>query len=296
MQEIRIKLYVMIKNITAIKILSCLIFTSCIVSSNNETLDINLRLRIPLKSDKNEFSVGNKTEKWNAKETAIIICDMWDKHWCKGATRRVEEMADVMEKLITVAREKGVLIVHSPSGCVDYYKDHLAWKLGKKYIDKEVALVHGDSILDTEKGMKWPLDQLNGGCDCDVRCRVRGCMSKQISTININSKDAISDSGEEINGLFKERNIKNVIIMGVHTNMCVIGRSFGLRNMVRFGKNVVLVRDLTDTMYDSKSWPFVSHFEGNNLMIEYIEKYVCPTIVSSDFTGKNKFNFKNNIY
>ena len=45
--------------------------------------------------------------------------------------------------------------------------------------------------------------------------------------------------------------------MGVHTNMCVIGRSFGLRNMVRLGMNVVLMRDMTDTMYDSKQWPEV---------------------------------------
>src|SRR5690242_16032685 len=28
-----------------------------------------------------------------ANRTAIIICDMWDKHWCNGATTRVEGLA-----------------------------------------------------------------------------------------------------------------------------------------------------------------------------------------------------------
>jgi hypothetical protein len=75
--------------------------------------------------------------------------------------------------------------------------------------------------------------------------------------------------------------------------MCVIGRSFGLRNMVRLGMNVVVMRDLTDTMYNSKQWPVVSHFTGTSLMTEYIETYVCSSMVSCDFTGQKQFRFKN---
>jgi hypothetical protein len=82
------------------------------------------------------------------------------------------------------------------------------------------------------------------------------------------------------------------MIMGVHTNMCVLGRPFGLRNMARYGKNVVLVRDLTDTMYNPKSWPYVDHFTGTDLIIEHIEKYVCPTITSTVLTGRAPFRFQ----
>ena len=53
--------------------------------------------------------------------------------------------------------------------------------------------------------------------------------------------------------LLEARGIENVMILGVHTNMCVLGRPFGLRQMAHNGKNVVLVRDLTDTMYNSRS-------------------------------------------
>src|SRR5262249_49327663 len=55
---------------------------------------------------------------------------------------------------------------------------------------------------------------------------------------------------------------------------------------------VVLVRDLTDTMYNSRSWPYVSHFEGTNCIIEHIEKYVAPTILSTELTGQPPFKFR----
>jgi len=39
----------------------------------------------------------------------------------------------------------------------------------------------------------------------------------------------------------------------------------------------------------------VNHFSGNSLVFEYIEKYVCPTIVSTDFTGQKQFRFRNDV-
>ena len=71
--------------------------------------------------------------------------------------------------------------------------------------------------------------------------------------LEIKDGDAISDSGIEIWNLMEQRGIKNVLLLGVHLNMCVVGRPFGLRNMATAGKNVALVRDLTDTMYDPKN-------------------------------------------
>jgi nicotinamidase-related amidase/type 1 glutamine amidotransferase len=231
-------------------------------------------------------------QEWNSEETAIIICDMWNEHWCKGATNRVSEMALFMNNVVAIARARGVLIVHAPSDCIGYYKNYPARKLGGKFKSNETQRLISDNILVTEKDAIWPVDQTDGGCDCSPECKQGSPWTHQIDLIEISDKDAISDSGAEIAGLFYQKGIKNVILMGVHTNMCVIGRSFGLRNMVRLGLNVVLMRDLTDTMYDSKQWPKVSHFTGNSIINEYIETYVCPTIVSSDFTGQKQFRFK----
>ena len=141
-----------------------------------------------------------------------------------------------------------------------------------------------------EKGI-YPIDQADGGCDDGPMCPQGSPWRSQIAAIEIKDEDAISDSGSEIWNLLESRGITNVLLMGVHTNMCVLGRPFGLRNLSRHGKNVALVRDLTDTMYNSRSWPYVSHFEGTARIIEHIEKYVCPTITSTDLTGLPPFAF-----
>lgn len=263
--------------------------------SDVQMMKMSLQKRIHSDLDSGAYLAVNEIQAWNPKETAIVICDMWNQHWCKGATERVSEMAPVMNSTIAAARRKGVLIVHAPSDCIGYYKDHPARKLGQKYRIEKTAGLFGGGPMDSEKGAVWPIDQSDGGCDCSPECKQGNPWTHQIDLIEISDNDAISDSGTEVAGLFRQKGIKNVILMGVHTNMCVIGRSFGLRSMVRLGFNVVLMRDLTDTMYDSKQWPIVSHFTGNSLMNEYIETFVCPTIVSSDFTGEKQFRFKNDV-
>jgi type 1 glutamine amidotransferase len=147
--------------------------------------------------------------------------------------------------------------------------------------------------IDANEKVVYPIDQSDGGCDCEPRCKGGHPWRKQIDTIEIYDEDAISDSGVEVWNLLEQRDVTNVILLGVHTNMCVLGRPFGLRNMARFGKNVVLVRDLTDTMYNHRMRPYVSHFTGTDLIVEHIEKYVCPTITSTAFTRQPAFRFKN---
>ena len=103
-------------------------------------------------------------------------------------------------------------------------------------------------------------------------------------------KDAVTDSAEAFY-LMKQRGITNVIILGVHTNMCVLGRPFSIRQMVYQGQNVALVRDLTDTMYNPRSKPFVVHTRGTKLVVEHIERYWCPTFTSNDILGGEPFQF-----
>jgi hypothetical protein len=51
------------------------------------------------------------------------------------------------------------------------------------------------------------------------------------------------------------------------------------------------MRDMTDTMYDPTKWPYVSQYTGTRLIVEHIEKFVCPTITSVDFLGGEPFQF-----
>jgi len=52
--------------------------------------------------------------------------------------------------------------------------------------------------------------------------------------------------------------------------------------MTKWGVDCRLVRDMTDAMYDPRDRPQVSHEQGTQLVIEYIERYWCPSTTSEE--------------
>lgn len=243
-----------------------------------------------------------KTVAWEPAKTALIICDMWDAHWCRGAAQRVVELAPVVNRVVHQARDRGVFVTHAPSTCVDFYRDTPQRKraLAAPYAQAPKPLSQA-----TRWGTKWcypdpqrepalPIDDSDMGCDCDTPCKIESPWTRQIALIDIEEPDAISDDGQQVYNLLAERGIDNVLILGVHLNMCVLGRSFAIRQLVDLGQNVVLVRDLTDTMYNHRMRPLVDHFRGTDLVVEHVERHWCPTITSSDITGAEPFKFAGN--
>jgi len=259
-------------------------------------LTLQLRYRTETKLGSGRFHTLTRTETWKPSQTAVIVCDMWDLHSCLNATRRGAEMAPRMNRVLGEARRRGVTIIHAPSNCMDYYKDHPA-RL------RAVNTPQADNLpedigrwcykIPAEEQGVYPIDQSNGGVDDDpdahrrweAKLKTMGRNPnhpwiKQTDLLDIRNGDYITDKGDETWSILEHNGIENVILVGVHTNMCVLGRPFGLRQMAKNGKNVVLMRDMTDTMYDPKRRPFVSHFTGTDLIVGHIEKYVCPTITS----------------
>jgi len=266
-----------------------------------EQLSLTLRSRVRSKSGVgDEVKLVENKVKWDTGKTAIIVCDMWDDHWCKSAARRVVELAGPMNEVLKGARAKGVFVIHAPSSVVSFYKD-----TPQRQRAQNAPFARTPAPLSTSErwGTMWcwpdparerdlPIDDSDMGCDCPVKCSIREAWTRQIPTIEITAADAITDHGQETYNLLAERGIENVILMGVHLNMCVLGRPFGIRQMVKMGKNVALMRDMTDTMYNPEKTPKVSHFEGTDLVISHVEQYWCPSFASSDLTGRPPFRFK----
>jgi len=100
-----------------------------------------------------------------------------------------------------------------------------------------------------------PIDDSDMGCSCAVKCPIREAWRRQIAAITITEGDAITDNGQETWNLLQQRGIDHVILCGVHLNMCVLGGPFGIRQMVGLGKNVALLHDMTDTMYNPERPP-----------------------------------------
>lgn len=257
---------------------------------SGEPLRLNVRNRVD--AGAGQWRVVEKPVEWNPKKTAIIICDMWDQHWCKGATERVAEMAPRMNQVVREAREQGVFIIHAPSSTMEFYKDTPQRKLAQAAPKAEPKVpLKNWCHLDPAREAPLPIDDSDGGCDDQPQCKGGNPWRRQIATIEIAPGDAITDSAEAYN-LLQQRGIDNVLVMGVHVNMCVLGRPFSIRQMVDQGKNVLLVRDLTDSMYNSRKRPFVSHFRGTELVVEHIEKFWCGTVSSADLARGAAFRFK----
>lgn len=275
------------------------------VAAADKAVPLTLRHRVAVGDG---YETRQRAAAWEPQQTAVIVCDMWDTHHCLNAVRRVEELAPRMNQVLEKARSQGMLIIHAPSSCMEAYKDHPGRKRAQAApkaanLPKDIH-VWCNQILEEGKG-KYPLDQTDGGCDSDpveqkaftqklqeMGRNPKAPWKRQIDVLKIHDEDAISDSGVEIWNLLEQRGIRNVILVGVHTNMCVLGRPFGLRQLAKNGKNVVLMRDMTDTMYNPAKWPYVSHFKGTELIVEHIEKFVCPTITSDQMVGGETFRFK----
>ena len=50
-------------------------------------LEFLVRRRVEAEKGSGRYRVLREKRTWDARKTAVIICDMWDRHWCRGATR-----------------------------------------------------------------------------------------------------------------------------------------------------------------------------------------------------------------
>lgn len=274
----------------------------------SRALTVTARYQQPTSAGSPRFHRLERAEQLQTDRLAVIVCDMWDLHHSVSAVRRVKELAPRIDDLLGHLRSFGSTIIHAPSSCMPFYEDHPA---RQRSIETPTVANYPADIdqwcdqIPNEQQAAYPLDQSAGGEDDDPEeLRLwaeqlsaqgrdpRAPWLSQTDQIEIDpERDYISDSGPEIWNILEAQNVSHVLMVGVHTNMCVLGRPFGLRRLVAGGRNVFLVRDLTDTMYDPRAWPFTNHFSGTDLIVDHIERYVCPTISSDQILGDREFRF-----
>ena len=99
------------------------IFLICF--SFGDKIQLELRDRV---KESDDFIVRLRDQEWDPNNTAVLICDMWDSHHCYNAVKRVEQLAPRINQLVNVMRNKGAIIIHAPSSCMNFYKDAPARK------------------------------------------------------------------------------------------------------------------------------------------------------------------------
>ena len=228
---------------------------------------------------------------WDAARTAVVVCDMWDAHHCASAARRVQEMAPRVNTVLGALRAEGALVVHAPADCMDFYRDNPARTRAMR-----APRVAAAARIDWHD---WEPDELAalpasltdpGACSCGTHepCAERARVwTRQSPLIDVAPGDAVSDDGQELFNMMEERGIADVLVLGVHTNLCVLGRPYGIRQLVALGKRPVLCRDLTDAFHRDPH----GHHWGTAQVVAHIEHRWCPTVTSDQLVGGVPFSF-----
>ena len=231
---------------------------------------------------------------WDPAQTALVVCDMWNTTQCVSAARRVVEMAPRLNEVVARLREQGTLIVHAPAGCMAHYEGTPAREraLRAPQVPSPVRIDWNEWDPSREAPLTPALaDDTPCSCEPGAPCTSGGPpypWTHQIDTIDIAPIDAVTDSGEELLALLAARRIDDVIVMGVHLNRCVLGRPYGIRQLVYWGKRPMLCRDLTDAYPRDPR----GHLAGNVDMIAHVERYWCPTVTSDELAGGLPFRFR----
>jgi hypothetical protein len=235
------------------------------------------------------WQVEEERRTLDATRTALVLRDVWDAHTCRGAEERLAILVTRMRQIVPAMRERGALIVQAPSDTRDFQALYGATPARRRVFDCPPAAPPANREVDDPP---LPFDQTDPVCDTcpDERHPYpwptewrRPPATRQHPAIEIDhGRDVISYQGKELWPYYRHRGIEQVLIMGVHTGFCILNRTFAIKQMVRWGMPIALLRDVTDTLYNPARPPYVSHEEGTRLVVGYIEKFWCPTLTSDD--------------
>jgi hypothetical protein len=209
-------------------------------------------------------------EKVNPAHIGVVVVDMWNFHWCKTSTERVGVLVPRMALVLAKAHDMGMTIFWCPSDVADNYAGTVQY---------QAATAVRRHPLPALAELSCPSAPDGGGCTCGPeRCSVNYGWDAMHEGLVMHEDDFMPNDLETLYSLCVERGITHLIYLGVHTQVCLLGKSIGLRNMTRAGFQCILARDLTDAhgLYDPKKGITPDQFTQN--VVAHFEKYLSPTI------------------
>src|SRR5260370_30501387 len=124
------------------------------------------KLLLHARSRTDSLAVQQRELIYSVAETAIIICDMWDNHYCQNSAKRVRTLALRMNRVVSAARQNGVQIIHAPSGTMHVYAG-TPYRLRTMRAPKVTPPVPIASSCPLDRGREGalPIDDVTQPCD-----------------------------------------------------------------------------------------------------------------------------------
>jgi len=213
-------------------------------------------------------------EKVDPTRIGVIAVDVWNFHWCKTATMRVDAIVPRMNKALDAARELGMTVMLCPSDVVDNYVG---------YPQREAVFSLPQVTVPKVMEVTCPPVPDAGGCACGrERCAVNYGWDGMHPALRIGDADLMPDTQAEVYAICQKHQLTHLIYVGFHTQVCLLGKSMGLKAMKSAGLKCVLARDMTDAHpgYDP-SRNFTPDLNTDQV-VEHFEKHLAPTLSFQD--------------
>lgn len=168
----------------------------------------------------------------------VIAVDVWNYHWCKTATMRVDALVPRINRALEAARSLGMTVLLCPSDVVDNYVG---------FPQREAVLAMPKIEVPTVVPVTCPPAPDAGGCACGrERCGVNYGWDGMHPGLRIGDDDLMPDTQAEVYAICRQRGLTHLIYVGFHTQVCLLGKPMGLKAMKSAGLRCLLARDLTD--------------------------------------------------
>jgi hypothetical protein len=210
------------------------------------------------------------TEKVDASRVGVIAVDVWNYHWCKTATMRVDAIVPRMNRALEAARQLGMQVMLCPSDVVDNYVG---------YPQRMAVFALPPVTVPQVVEVNCPPAPDAGGCACGPeRCAGNYGWDGMHPGLRVGEGDWMPDTQAEVYAICRKYGLTHLVYMGFHTQVCLLGKPMGLRAMKEAGLKCVLARDLTDAHpgYDP-SRGFTPDLNTEQV-VEHFERYLSPTI------------------
>jgi hypothetical protein len=198
-----------------------------------------------------------------------------------------------MNAVVAALREQGAFIIHAPGDCMKLYRGTEARRRATQapLVHSPVPIAWNEWTADERATLPASLTSLEP-CSCESvdscgKAQSAAPWTRQTAEIEICPDDAVSDDGQEVFNVLEQRAIADILVMGVHTNICVLRRAYGIRQLIYWGKRPVLCRDLTDSFHRDPR----GHAWGTDQIIAHIERRWCPSVTSDQLVGGQPFRF-----
>ena len=211
-----------------------------------------------------------RTEEVDPRRVGVIAVDVWNFHWCKTATMRVDAFVPRLNRALDAARDLGMTVMLCPSDVVDNYAGHP---------QREAVLALPLGPVPSVAEVECPPAPDAGGCACGrERCAVNYGWDGMHPGLRLAPADLMPDTQAEVYAICRQRGLTHLIYAGFHTQVCLLGKPMGLKAMKSAGLRCVLARDLTDAHPGYDPARGFTPDLNTGQVVEHFEKHLAPTI------------------